>query len=120
MLSVSTKGMNPVDFRRKIFGNETTLQLLCEAIEYIAIKKFSDDFLSSHENYSVEISSRPLEVLDALANSDMSITGVAEKLNISHATANQHLISARKAFNANTNIGAIKQAILLKLIDYKK
>ncbi len=120
MLSVSIEGMNPIDFHKKVSGSETTLQLLCEAIDYVAIRKFPEYFLSPKEDCNVKINSRPLQVLNTLANSDMTVKQVASALSISIDTVNQHLITAKKALGTHTNIGAIKKAVLMGLIDYKK
>ena len=59
-----------------------------------------------------------LRTLSALANSDLSINVVGEKLGVGYIKAHQHIASARKALGKQTNIGAIKEAIRQGLISY--
>jgi DNA-binding CsgD family transcriptional regulator len=121
MLSVTRRGSTPVQLRNLVSGSESTLQVLCEAIDFVASRKFSEVLLgASNENIAnIVINPRPLKVLDALANHDFNITQVADYLCISTVTANKHLETARRAFGAKTNYYAIKQAVLNGLIDYK-
>lgn len=122
MLSVTKRGFTPVQLRNLVSGSESTLQVLCEAIDFVASRKFSEVLLgASNENTAnIAINPRPLKVLNALANHDFNITQVANHLCISTVTANKHLETARRAFGAKTNYYAIKQAVLNGLIDYKK
>lgn len=122
MLSVTKRGFTPVQLRNLVSGSESTLQVLCEAIDFVASRKFSEVLLgASNENTAnIVINPRPLKVLDALANHDFNITQVADYLCISTVTANKHLETARRAFGAKTNYFAIKQAVLNGLIDYNK
>lgn len=121
MLSVTNRGCNSVKLKELVRGTESTLQVLCEAIDYVATRKFADDLIDTHIEFSTSISinPRPLKVLDALANNDFNIAQVADYLCISTVTANKHLEAARRAFGAKTNYYAIKQAVLNGLIDYK-
>jgi hypothetical protein len=122
MLSVTNRGCNPVSFRKLVAGCESTLQVLCEAIDFVSSRKFSDTLLGSgiEDTADITINPRPLKVLDTLANKDFNIAQVAEYLSISTVTANKHLETARRAFGAKTNYFAIKQAVLNGLIDYRK
>ena len=121
MLSVTNRGCNSVRLREIVKGSESTLQVLCEAIDFVASRKFSEALLGTNfeSTTNIAINPRPLKVLDALANNDFNISQVAEHLCISTVTANKHLETARRAFGAKTNYYAIKQAILNGLIDYK-
>ena len=122
MLSITNRGCNSVQLRELVAGSESTLQILCEAIDYVASRKFSDILISANvkAKADIAINPRPLKVLDVLANNDFNIAQVAEYLSISSVTANKHLETARRAFGSKTNYFAIKQAVLNGLIDYKK
>ncbi|UVW34379.1 hypothetical protein NYF23_10170 [SAR92 clade bacterium H455] len=123
VLSVTVRGCSPVELKRIVRGSESTLQLLCEAIDFVASRKFPDSLFGSapsDDNPSYLINPKPLGVLDTLANNDLNISQVADRLNISVVTANKHLEAARKAFGARTNYAAIKKAILNGLIIYRK
>ena len=122
VLSVTIKGCSPVKLKRIVQGSESTLQLLCEAIDFVASRKFPNSLFGSapsDESPSFLINPKPLGVLDALANNDLNISQVADRLNISVVTANKHLEVARKAFGARTNYAAIKKAVLNGLIMYR-
>lgn len=103
MLSVTTRGYTPVQLKELVSGSESTLQVLCEAIDFVASRKFSETLLgSSDENETnITINPRPLMVLDVLANNDFNITQVAEYLSISTVTANKHLETARRRVNCH-------------------
>ncbi|MFT7500506.1 MAG: hypothetical protein ACI85Z_001151 [Rheinheimera aquimaris] len=121
VLSVTIQGCSPVELKRIVRGSESTLQLLCEAIDFVASRKFPNTLFGSaksDEESRVMINPKPLGVLDTLANNDLNISQVADHLNISVVTANKHLEIARKAFGARTNYAAIKKAILSGLISY--
>jgi len=122
MLSVTKRGYTPVQLKKMVAGRESTLQILCEAIDFVASRKFGEVLLGglSQDGADIAINTRPLKVLDTLANHDFNISQVAEYLCISTVTANKHLETARRAFGAKTNYYAIKQAVLNGLIDYRK
>ncbi len=121
MLSVTNRGCSTVRLKELVKGCESTLQVLCEAIDFVATRKFAETLLeSTSENKAdITINPRPLRVLNVLANNDFNISQVAEHLSISTVTANKHLETARRAFGAKTNYYAIKQAVLNGLIDYR-
>jgi len=121
MLSVTNRGCSTVRLKELVKGSESTLQVLCEAIDFVASRKFAEFLLgfSVESRANIAINPRPLKVLDALANNDFNISQVAENLCISTVTANKHLETARRAFGAKTNYYAIKQAVLNGLIDFK-
>jgi DNA-binding NarL/FixJ family response regulator len=121
VLSVTVQGCSPVELKRIVRGSESTLQLLCEAIDLVASRKFPNSLFGSaksDEKPKFIINPKPLGVLDTLANKDLNISQVADHLNISVVTANKHLEVARKAFGARTNYAAIKKAIQSGLIAY--
>lgn len=119
LFTITQKNLNSIEFQTKITPFKSTLRLLAEVIDHICATKFHDFFVGQ-EIPLTNIRSRPLQVLDTLANKDISIKQVADELNISVYTVNQHLAAARKAFAAKTTIGAIRNAVLAGLIDYKK
>jgi DNA-binding CsgD family transcriptional regulator len=122
MLSVTKRGCTPVQMSKLVLGSESTLQVLCEAIDFVASRKFSSILQGNcpDDAADIAINPRPLKVLDTLANHDFNISQVAKHLCISTVTANKHLETARRAFGAKSNYYAIKQAVLNGLIDYKK
>ena len=121
LLSVTRRGLSPTQLKRKVQQCVTDLRLLCEAIDFVATRKFPEELLppKGREDRIIKITPRPLMVLDMLANSDLNITKVAAKLGINVVTANRHLQAARKAFGVKTNHAAIKEGIKNELIRYK-
>ena len=117
LLTLSQQGMATIAFQTKINSMSTSLRLLSHAINDVCSAKFPTLF-EQPISQVVDIAPKPLRVLATLANEDLSITEVAKKLCISPITAHQHIASARRALNKNTNIGAIKEAIELGLISY--
>lgn len=118
MFAVSRQGMDPVNFQRYAMPYEMTLKILSQAIDCLSIKKFSSHFLIREKDEVIKITPQPLRVLAALANCDMTITQLSDKLSISPVTIHQHIATARKTLGTRTNIGAIKKAIKLGLITY--
>lgn len=121
LLSVTHRGMNPAELKRKVQECYSDLELLCDAIDFVSTRKFPGELLGDEkcEARVITINPRPLLVLDMLANSDLNITQVAGELGINVVTANRHLQAVRKAFGVRTNYAAIRQGILNKLIEYK-
>ena len=121
LLSVTGRGLTPFQLKGKVEASYADLQLLCEAIDYVSTRKFPGELLGEEKQEArvIVINPRPLLVLDMLANSDLNITQVADKLGVNVVTANRHLHAVRKAFDVKTNYAAIRQAILNKLIEYK-
>lgn len=121
MLSVTEKGLSPIDFKLKMESCETTLQILAEAIDAIVTEKFPELLIKRDEQKgAISINPAPLRVLDALANSDLKLGQVAKKLCISIVTANKHLESARRVLGVQTNFAAVRKAILMGLIRFDK
>lgn len=121
MLSVAIKGKSPFEFKAITHELDSTLRLLCEAIDYVAVNKFPNTFLGKRPigKRAISINPKPLRVLDTLANNDLNVSQVADKLCISVVTANKHLETARKAFGARTTHAAIRRAVMNGLIDYQ-
>lgn len=121
MFCVSQRGLNPTELQQKASGCAPALQLLCEAIDFVATKKFSSYF--SPEKPAAEqivITPKPLLVIETLANHDLTIAQVADRLSIGKVTASKHLETVRKALGVKTNHGAIRKAVALGLIEYSK
>ena len=77
VLSVTIQGCSPVELKRIVRGSESTLQLLCEAIDFVASRKFPDSLFGSapsDDKPSFLINPKPLGVLDTLANNDLNIS----------------------------------------------
>ncbi|TQV69865.1 hypothetical protein FKG94_22190 [Exilibacterium tricleocarpae] len=118
MLTVSQRGISSLDFQVNITRHKPTLHVLCEAIDHVTSTKFPNEFSVGEECEPVKINPKPLLVLNTLANNDMTMSAVAEKLCISTITANQHIAAVRRALDTKTTVGAIKKAIKLGLISY--
>lgn len=120
LLGVSQKNLDPIEFQAKIIPCKLKLKYLCESIDHICTHKFPEYYVDQNEAAITNIRPRALEVLDTLANLDVSIKQVADRLEISIDTVNQHLAVARKALGVKTTIGAIRTAVLDGLIIFKK
>ena len=118
MLSVTQRGTSPIELKRYVKGSESALLLVCEAIDFVITKHFPSQRCTSTR--SAMINPKPLRVLQTLANNDLTIEQVADKLCISVVTANQHLKTVRKVLGTKTNYAAIKRAVLEKLIVLEK
>lgn len=120
-LVVTQRGLSPVELKSAVVGRETALRALAEAIDNVIARRFAELCHNPAVDgmADVSINPKPLRVLEALANNDVTINDVAEKLSISVVTANQHLKTVRKALGVKTNYAAIKKAIMANLIEFK-
>lgn len=118
MLVVAGKGLSPSDLRVKVRGHEDSLQMLCEAFDFVITHKFSKLLGGSKDTEIVRLSPRPLKILTTFANNDFNVGQLAKKMGISYVTANKHLEAARKAFGVKNNHAAVKQAVKQGLIRY--
>ncbi len=119
MFSVTLRGCSPLEFKCRIQGCESTLRLLSEAIDLVATRKFAHIFLGAQKKPIIRVTPKPLLVLETLANNDLTVAQVADRLNISPVTVSKHLEAARKALGVKTNHAAIKKAFVNELIAYK-
>lgn len=117
MLAVTHSNLTGPDFRERMQGKEARVQVLAGVIGAVGRQTFPGVFLGRQAVLPV-ITPQPLKVLAALANNDMTITQLADKLCLSPVTAHRHITAARKALGARTNVGAIKKAMQLGLIEY--
>lgn len=118
LLTVTIRGTNPSDFRRNTKSAEQSLLLLAEAIEHVAFDNYLD--LLPRRTTNTAVNAKPLRVLNTLANNDLTIDQVAQKLGISTVTVNQHLKTVRRALNVKTNYAAIRKCISEGLISFNK
>jgi hypothetical protein len=88
---------------------------LCKAVDSVSTRKFRSVFIDP-KDAPLMLNPKPLAMLQALANTDSTITHIADNLCISAITAHQHVATARKALGVNTNIGAIVKAVKAGLI----
>ena len=123
LFAVSQRHAKADEFRTEANSLAVPLQSLGQTINSVVHDKFPNYFVNAEEyrkkNSGVHITPKQLLVLDTLANHDLSINEVADKLFISPITSHQHITSARKALSAKTNICAIRKAINLGLIRYR-
>ena len=115
LLSVAKRHCVPTEFQNIALEARRSLMLLSTDVAHATTEKYPQ--LLPHKK-KVSINKKPLKILSALANDDMSISELAERLCISYVTAHHHLADARKSFEVNTNHGAIKKAIMAQLITY--
>jgi Autoinducer binding domain len=88
---------------------------LCKAVDSVSTTKFRSSFIDK-KDAPLLLNPKPLAMLQALANTDSSITQIAKNLCISAITAHQHVATARKTLGVSTNIGAIVKAVKAGLI----
>jgi DNA-binding CsgD family transcriptional regulator len=117
-LVVTHKNISPDIFRPRVNNCSSQIHYLCKAIDFVSTQQFYDSFINYEDNPS-KISPRQLAVISMLANSDLTITEVAYRMNISPITAHQHISSARRKLGVATNIAAIKKLVKLECIPYK-
>ena len=116
LLSVTRNGIASIEFKYTTREAESSLQILCEAIHTILIKRFLSHCYSAKSLVSVK--PKPLRVLSTLANNDMTIEQVARKLNISVMNANQQLKAVRVSLGVKTNYAAIRLTVTSGLINF--
>lgn len=119
IFSVTTKNMKSEALRQQVIHHRKILHQLAEAIDYIGSKKFSDRLFDASECLDIRITHKELEIIDTLANNDLSIGEVANKLNMTSDTLKKHIDNAKKSLNTKHTTALIREAIRLKLISYK-
>lgn len=122
MLSVTQRGCSPFMFKPQMKSRELAIKAICETIDYIATHKFPSILggVDTTQTPVFSINPKPLRVLETLANNDLSIAQVAERLSISVVTANKHLETARRVFETKTTYAAIRKAVVNGLFKYEK
>jgi DNA-binding CsgD family transcriptional regulator len=116
LLSVVARGVSPVDFQNLIKESKQSLLLLTDAIVFMLSNRFSKLLPIRAEDLT--INPKPLRVLNTLANSDLTIEQVAQKLCISVVTANQHLKTVRTKLGVRSNYASIRRCILTGIIKF--
>ena len=119
LLSVATKDKSVAQFRAHVESCKDTLHLLAQAIDYVGTRKFPNFFLCEKESQKIIITPKPLNLLNILAQNDLTLTQTADKLSISIHTADKHISAVKRALGASTIHGAIYKAIKAGLIDGK-
>src|SRR5690606_25982127 len=114
LFTVADKGCEPFALKGKVEACQRSLQLLAEAVDFICTTKFSEfrELGRPREKEKYAINPKPLRVLYALANSDLQVQQVADKLSLSLVTVNRHLDVVRKTLGVKTTYAAIKKAIV--------
>jgi DNA-binding NarL/FixJ family response regulator len=120
LFSVTAKGVAPADFQRLVERHRPALHALGRAVDQVGSQKFGSHFQRVEHHANMIIHAKPLQLLNVLANRNMTLNDAAETLHISISTANQHIAAAKKALGANTTASAIIQAIKLGLIKLDK
>jgi len=105
-------------FRERITQFMQPLELLSEAIDMIVIQRFAVTvgLKKPPSEVAYKLNPAPLRVLQHLANNDLNLQCLAEKLCISVVTANKHMETVRKSLGVRTNYAAIKKALIFGLI----
>ena len=105
-------------FREHISQFMRPLESLSEAIDMIVIQRFAVTvgLKKAPSEVVYKINPAPLRVLQHLANNDLNLQCLAEKLCISVVTANKHMDTVRKNLGVRTNYAAIKRGLILGLI----
>jgi Autoinducer binding domain len=114
-LILTTSGKSAEDMQSTATPVIPICRALCKAVDSVSTSKFRSSFIDK-KDAPLLLNPKPLAMLQALANTDSSITHIAESLCISAITAHQHVATARKALGVSTNIGAIVKAVKAGLI----
>jgi DNA-binding CsgD family transcriptional regulator len=116
---IQRDGDSPV-FRDKIAQFMRPLELLLQAIDMIVIQRFAVTVGLKRPPLEIvyKINPAPLRVLQYLANNDLTLQCIADKLSISVVTANKHMETVRKNLGVRTNYAAIKKALIQGLITF--
>jgi DNA-binding CsgD family transcriptional regulator len=89
--------------------------MLARTIDTVGSARF-DLHANVQPRNHVVVHDKPLQLLNVLANKNLSLNDAARELNISISTANQHIAAAKRALGANTTAAAIVAAVKLGLI----
>jgi len=117
IFGVTCRDTNSPDFKAHMRGKEAMVQVLAEVIHQTS-RRYIKAYAQKQKMEIPVITPKPLQLLASLANQDLSLVQLAEKLCISYITAHQQINAARKAFGTRTSIGAIKKAIKLGMIEF--
>ena len=113
--SLFSKDVKQDEFTERVNQYKTIINLLTEAISFIALEKFSDIFSYSPPK-SLPITPKPLRLLTTIAKEGLTLKQAADKLCISLDTANKHIAAAKRALDTNTIGGAVYRAVQKGLI----
>ena len=122
MFQLIQRDADSTAFREQIAEFMRPLELLSEAIDMIVIQRFAVivGLKKPPSEVVYKINPAPLRVLQHLANSDLNLQCLADKLSISVVTANKHMETVRKNLAVRTNYAAIKKALINGLITFEE
>jgi DNA-binding CsgD family transcriptional regulator len=120
VLSVTQRGLTNAELNRKVTASHSTLQILCMAIDRVTVHRFQTlpVYTSLEKKLRQGEVPAPLHVLETLANSDMTIEQIADRFSVNRSDIQNQLKSIRREFGVRTNFAAIKQAVLVGLIEF--
>jgi len=110
MFSVSIHHGPTDPFREVVLRNRKTIHQIAEAVDWVGRTKFQNRFHST-KIARMPICPRPLEILNIMANKDLSATETARLLGLHEVTVNKHIAAAKKALKVNTLLGLLMAAI---------
>lgn len=114
-LILTSRDLEKDKFQSMVVPVMPLCRYLCKAIDSVSTKNFRSAFIDTQDN-PINITPKPLRILNRLANHDISITDLAKEMCISPITAHQHIAAARKALGVQTNIAAVVKAFKAGLI----
>lgn len=119
MLSVAQRGVSSTQLHVNAVQYRPDLWALCQHVDHLVTVRFPEQVIKyAHSDEGVSLSKAEHLVLNAMANNDMTIAQLADKLHRSPITLSQQIASARRALGVKTTGAAIKKAIKLGLIEY--
>lgn len=110
LFSVYSNMCEPEKFQKIVNANIKQIHALGDMIDKVGNKKFRKKFHNPKCRPYIPIPPRPLQLLETLAQKDLTLNEAAEVLNISISTANQHIAAAKKSLNAHTTHGLVLAA----------
>ena len=102
----------------KAASQHLPISMLGKAVNHVINVKFPGLLLYSDRDKSVALKKKSLTVLDAVANLDLQLSQIADRLCMSLSSVNQHLAAAKGAFNCKRTHRAVLEARRLGLIEF--
>lgn len=119
IFSVTIKNKPSTEIQSVVIRNMSDLLLLAKSIDYIGSKLYADQLFGDGESRKIKFTNKAIEVIDALANYDLSQNDIAKKLNMAPSTLKGYISKAKMDLNVKHTNALIKEAIQLKLISYR-
>jgi hypothetical protein len=117
LMAVTAKKLDLADFQCFVESKKYLLQIIGRAVDYVGTRKFPESFLDAEESRTIKITPKPLRLLTAIAQQNLTLAEIAKKLHITQSAANQQMAAAKAAFGAKTIGHAIYCALKAGLID---